>query len=396
MNEVIDREIVEIAEYSELDKENVLESVIFTKNVREVRRSAFKMCRRLRTITFEEGIRNIDEAAFFGCESVEEIKFPSSLETIGREAFRLCKALARVEISDELLLAIPPNVFAQCPCEEEMNNRKEELEVRQRIESERCRILQYRNFFNNLFDQVMVGRNLDYADSYKSVCERFAAANTIVATDTAVLRQLYEERDNHVANVDRGCVSSMFANYNARHADSLTWETIDKECLARIAMTIKSISEINKESLREIDRLWHDFRRVLGNLNFRLVFTRMIAALRPDLVAPVVHPEAINELYDWFTKNGFLQEMEQFNGRYAWLRNWFVQNNQIKRFLTICLERDKYAIGSFVWYFVEAFRECEQRRQTVIERQNLIRDLIARGGYSTPTGWRDEDDELNP
>lgn len=56
MNEVIDREIVEISEYSELDKENILESLVFTKNVREVRRSAFKMCRRLRTITFEEGI----------------------------------------------------------------------------------------------------------------------------------------------------------------------------------------------------------------------------------------------------------------------------------------------------------------------------------------------------
>ncbi len=394
MNVVIDREIVEAAEYTELDKENSLESVVFTKNVREVRGSAFKMCKKLKTITFEEGIRIIGETAFFGCESVEEIKFPSSLETIGQWAFRLCKALARVEISDELLLAIPQDVFAQCPCEEELSNRKEELEVRKRIETERCRILQYRSFFNDLFDQVMVGKNLDYPNSYRSACERLAAKGNITATDTETLRFLYQVEDNKISSVGNGCMDLQFANYNTNHSGSLTWETIDKECLANVAMTIKSISEINEETLVAIDKLWYEFRKTLGGLNLRLVFARMIAALRPDLVVPVVHPEAINELYGWFSENGFLQEKEQFSGRNAWLRNWFVQNNQIKRFLTICLERNNYEIGSFVWYFVEAFREGEQARQIVIERQRMIRNLIIQGGYSAPLGWRDVDDDV--
>ena len=396
MNKIIDKEIVDVSEFSEDGQENILESVTFTSDVRDVRRGSFKMCRKLSVLKFEEGIEKIGEAAFFGCESIKEVSFPVSLKEIGSQAFRKCTELEKVHISDELLLAIPEDVFAACPCESGLKARKAAVIAEREKEDECKRVLRYKEFFNALFNAVMVGRNLDYPDSYKKSCEEFSVAGCIKSDDMETLRRLYQVEDNHVASVADGCMDIQFANYNNRHAglSPLTWENINKEVLASVAMAIKGIGAINEATLNEIYELWNRFRETVGHLNLRLVFARVIAALRPDLVSPVVHPEAMNELYNWFRANDFIcEDIELRRPRDSWLGEWLVQNNRIKRFLTICLDRDKYAIGSFVWYFVEAFRERDQTRQIVINRQNQIRNLIAAKGFSVPTRWNETENE---
>lgn len=389
----VDEEIVEVAAYSELDRGNILEEVTFSQRVRSVLRSSFKMCKRLRKITFEEGIECIGEAAFFGCESLEKIKFPKSLKEIGSEAFRLCKALKEVEISDELLLAIPENVFVQCPCEESLSAKRNELKERQHEKEERDRVLQYEGFFKGLFEAVMKGDNLTYPKNYREMCQEFTKVDNIA--DDGKLRRLYYVEDNHVASVGRGCMDIQFANYNEHHPESscpLTWETIDRNCLVDIALTIRDFQEINESTLEELQRLWSDFKRVVGGLNLRQVFARMVATLCPNLVVPVVHPEAMNELYTWFEHNGFTREDTHMGN--GWLRRWIIQNSVIKRFLTTCLCRNKYEIGPFVWYFVEAFRQGDLVRHVVVERQEMIRGLISESGYSFPARWSDNDENL--
>lgn len=394
MNKIIDQEVVNVSEFCEADQENILEAVTFTSKVRDIRRASFKMCKKLSELNFEEGVEKIGEAAFFGCEAVKEVRFPESLKELGSQAFRRCSALEKVQISDALLLAMPEDVFTACPCEAALNARRLALAAEQKKETERLRVLQYNKFFNELYGSVMVGKNLDYTENYKAACESFAKAGGITADNGEVLKRLFQVEDNHIASVGRGCMDVQFANYNEKHAGSLTWEALDKEALAAIATSVKGIAEINEDTLRELDELWARFKDVIGHLNLRQVFARMIAALRPDLTVPVVHPGATNELYGWFKANGFvLEDARLGHGERAWLRNWFVQNNQIKQFLLTCIGKGDYEIGPFVWYFVEAFREGDQARTIVVDRQKLIRKLIAASGYSAPEGWSDEEDE---
>ena len=393
MNEIIDQEIVNVSEFSEDDMENVREVAHFTSKVKEIRTASFKMCKKLAVVKFEEGLEKIGAAAFFGCESIKEICFPETLKEIGSQAFRKCSALSKVQISDALLLSIPEDVFVACPCEEELKARKVVLESEQKKDAERKRVLQYQKFFNDLYSAVMVGRNLDYTSKYREACEGFAAVNPISAAELQALGKLYEAEDNHIASVGRGCMDVQFSNYNKKYAGNLSWDNVDKESLASIAMAVRGFAEINDDVIRELDELWSRFKSLVGYLNLRQIFTRLVAGLRPDLTVPVVHPGATNELYGWFRSNGFILEDARLGaGEKAWLKNWFIQNNQIKKFLTTCIGKDDFEIGPFVWYFVEAFREGDQARQIVIDRQNLIRRLIRESGYKAPAGWKMEDD----
>lgn len=347
----ISQELVNPGQYRD---DNALESVTFTQNVRIIGDGAFNGCHSLRSVEFEEGVQKICGAAFFGCNALTEVRFPDSLQTIGEDAFRNCTSLQNVKISDELLRRIP-EVFAGCPCEEVLNNRRNMLVARRREEEERARALNCSELFTELFNVVMSNDDL-LVHQYRETCQRFADGVTL--EDDDALRLLYEYRDNYVANVDWGSMNSQFTIYNNRNhlegQDALTWERLDRTQLVSIAVAIRNIQMINEDALAEIDNCWNMFKTVVRNLSLKQVFARTIAVLCPSLVVPIVKSEAINALHDWFVQNGFLNENAQFVQHQTWIRKWLVKNNQIKRFLTSCLERqDEYGIGRFAWLFVE-------------------------------------------
>ena len=269
----INQEIVSPGQYRD---DNALESVTFTQSVRIIGVGAFNGCHNLRSVEFEEGVQEICDAAFFGCSALTEVRFPVSLQTIGKDAFRNCTSLRNATISDELLRRIP-EVFAGCPCEEVLNSRRNMLVVRAREEAEHLRALEFRELFTRLFDAVMFDDNPQFPVEYRRACEIFAGD----LEDDDVLRRLYEDQDNHVANVDRGGMRAQFTNYNNRNhlegQDALTWERLNRVQLVSIVRAIRNIQVINERVLAEIDRCWNVFRQVVHNLSLRQVFARTIA-----------------------------------------------------------------------------------------------------------------------
>ena len=93
-----------------------IESVVISKNIYGIVKSAFANCSKLKTVTFKECELNyIDNYAFAECNLLESIEIPGSVMRIGNLAFAGCEMLNSIAFSErESSLSIGENAFNEC------------------------------------------------------------------------------------------------------------------------------------------------------------------------------------------------------------------------------------------------------------------------------------------
>lgn len=88
-------------------------NIVVCDGGKNIPRSSFAYCRKLKTITLPESVTNIGEVAFVNCSGLERITIPSKVRNIDRKAFEDCSALSSIRIlSDEI--TIRANAFSGC------------------------------------------------------------------------------------------------------------------------------------------------------------------------------------------------------------------------------------------------------------------------------------------
>ena len=78
-----------------------LEHLELPRSLREIGKSAFRLCEALRAIKIPEGVERLGEGAFDSCYQLEHVELPRSLKEIGKSAFRWCEALRAIKIPEE-------------------------------------------------------------------------------------------------------------------------------------------------------------------------------------------------------------------------------------------------------------------------------------------------------
>ena len=90
-----------------------LVSVSIPESVTSVGESAFFNCISLESVEFSKGLKDIGQFAFAGCYSLKGVTIPASVKTIGSQAFSGCSALEELVIS-EGVENIGARAFSSC------------------------------------------------------------------------------------------------------------------------------------------------------------------------------------------------------------------------------------------------------------------------------------------
>lgn len=90
-------------------------SLVISKNVKDIGKSAFAKCNGLLSVSFEEGskLESLGEYAFQSCKALDEITFPDSLTTVPGYAFSWCSGLKKVNLGANTTV-IDPYAFSNC------------------------------------------------------------------------------------------------------------------------------------------------------------------------------------------------------------------------------------------------------------------------------------------
>ena len=98
------------------DLEN-LESVVLSKNCKDIPFACFSGCRKLSRVVIPEGVKTIGRGAFGNTKALESITFPSTVQTIYQEAFHdsgLKTINWATTLADDGRLQIEINAFQRC------------------------------------------------------------------------------------------------------------------------------------------------------------------------------------------------------------------------------------------------------------------------------------------
>lgn len=79
-----------------------VEKVILGNQIKEIKESAFRDCKKLETITFGDNVSAIQDFAFMGCGRLKTVNFNKNLQSIGQMAFANCTGLIKVELPANL------------------------------------------------------------------------------------------------------------------------------------------------------------------------------------------------------------------------------------------------------------------------------------------------------
>ena len=90
-----------------------INSIIISKNIKEIGEGAFYGCERLTSIKLPKNFKKISKMTFYGCCRLTTIEFPDSLEIIGQYAFFGCRALTDITIPNKVI-AIQRDAFFIC------------------------------------------------------------------------------------------------------------------------------------------------------------------------------------------------------------------------------------------------------------------------------------------
>ena len=358
-----------IADWSH-NNDVTIRRLLIPQTITRIGAHAFQGCSNLAEVQFElDGDRplRLGLMAFAQCNSLRELHLPARITELGKGCFRDCAQLVSIEISEgDSLLRVDSHLFDNCPGQADME------EVVRREVSRPAR-----GFLPKLYNAIMPPAD-PYPMRFQSACAEFAQVQDWHLAGDDMLRRMYFNSDNVIADVGNGAMSIQFANYNNHHPDEvpLIWENLDRGVLADICDIIKNLREEDHDVDNILCDCWDRFRRIV-HYDLTVVFNRMVAALRPDLVLRVPQTDAVEVLYEWFTHNRIFPN--QPIGVVSAAVRWFHQNRQIYTFLVDCLGgRSIYEIGAFAWYLAKVFR-----RGNNSPTRNLIRDR----GYPIIRVW---------
>ena len=94
-------------------KDPKVTEITIPKEVTEIGKSAFWVCKELKKINLQRGIRVIGSCAFYGCIGLQEIELPEGIIEIGSQAFDGCSSLKSINIP-EGVESIEHSAFHQC------------------------------------------------------------------------------------------------------------------------------------------------------------------------------------------------------------------------------------------------------------------------------------------
>lgn len=92
---------------------DVVQSVIFGKNIEIIGCNAFENCVNLVTVIANGDVKEIQNNAFVGCKSLKKISFLSSLQSVGSSAYENCISLQDITLGKGLH-KIMSNAFKNC------------------------------------------------------------------------------------------------------------------------------------------------------------------------------------------------------------------------------------------------------------------------------------------
>ena len=96
-------ETVEIIGNKAFFKNDTLESITFSNNIKEIKKFAFSKCTQLQTVNFNASVEKIEASTFEDCNKLQKVYFNKSMPNLGDNMFENCSNIEEIIFPNDLV-----------------------------------------------------------------------------------------------------------------------------------------------------------------------------------------------------------------------------------------------------------------------------------------------------